>query len=85
MESMAMNRPLISDYDPRSGMSLLFTEDVHYVPYEAYTYKGLKEAMLWVADHPGAAREMATRAYEEVVTKHLVENRIDQILEVVNQ
>lgn len=87
MESMAMERPLITDLDQRDGMSKLFTAGTHYVPFvkrEAMVYEGLKEAMLWVMDHPGQAAEIAADAYREVKFNHLVENRIDQILEVVN-
>lgn len=83
MESMCMLRPLVSDSDPRSGMDKLFQPTVHYVPYEAYTYKGLEEAMEWCVQYPDDAKEVAKTAYAEVKAKHLVKNRMDQILEVV--
>jgi hypothetical protein len=83
MESMLMARPLITDRDPRSGMDLLFTSGTHYVPYEAYSYEGLKESMKWVMDNPQKAADIASNAYMEVSRRHLVEHRIDQILEVV--
>jgi spore maturation protein CgeB len=83
MESMLMKRPLISDCDPRSGMDLLFEPWVHYIPYQAYTYAGLEEAMAWTIEHPVGAGAIADAAYEEVRDKHLVSNRIIQIMEVV--
>lgn len=84
IESMAMNRPLITDFDPRSGMNKLFESGTHYLGYEYFSYKGLEEAMRWCVDNPHKSKEMARRAYAEVKANHLVGNRIDQILEVVN-
>lgn len=83
MESMAMRRPLITDLEDRSGMSRLFTPFVHYAPIASYTYKGLGARMIDVMKAPEEAERMAQRAYDEVVAKHLVQNRIEQILEVV--
>lgn len=83
MESMLMHRPLISDQDPRSGMDKLFVPWEEYVPYEAYTYKGLEDAMGFLIKNRDVGQEIATRAYENVMSNHLVENRINQILEVV--
>jgi spore maturation protein CgeB len=82
MESMLMMRPLITDVDARSGMELLFTAGTDYIPYEAYSYEGLEEAMKWAIYNPRDAAHIAANAYTEVNTKHLVQNRIDQILEV---
>lgn len=82
MESMLMRRPLITGEDPQSGLSKLFVPYKHYVPYEAYSYKGLKEGMSWVMHYEEKAKEMADEAHLEVMTNHLVENRINQILEV---
>ncbi len=84
MESMLMNRPLISDEDPRSGMDKLFEPWVHYIPYEYFTYKGLEDNMRFCMTSQVGAREIAENAYREVKAKHLVGNRIDQILEVVS-
>jgi len=84
MESMLMMKPLISDQDPRSGMDKLFTPMEHYIPYEYFTYDGLETAMKWVMENPGNAASIAANAYIEVKSKHLVEHRIDQILEVIN-
>jgi hypothetical protein len=84
MESMAMKRPLITDQDPRSGMDKLFEPGIHYIPYEAYTYKHLEQRMQWCMDNPDKAKLIAQHAYDEVTQNHLVGNRIDQILEVVS-
>ena len=85
MESMAMLRPLVNDYDIRSGMGKLFTSWEHYVPYQSYTYTGLKEALQFCIDNPKKADDIAYRAFLEVKNKHLVGNRIDQILEVAGE
>jgi hypothetical protein len=82
MESMAMGRPLICDRDERSGMDKLFTPYEHYVPYEYFKYEGLEDAMEWVMIETKASALMAERAYREVMDHHLVENRVEQILEV---
>lgn len=84
IESMAVRRPLISDYDPKSGINELFQTYKHYIPYEAYTYKGLEEAIDFCIENPSQAQEIADIAYKEVMSKHLVEHRVDQILEVIN-
>lgn len=88
MESMLIGRTLLNDVDDRSGMGKLFEPGVHYVPYGsfsngAYSYDGLEESMQWCIDNEVSARCIAGVAYNEVKAKHLVENRIDQILEVV--
>jgi spore maturation protein CgeB len=82
VESMAMLKPLITDYDKRGGMNELFTPWEHYIPYTAYTYEGLEEAMEFCFDKPEAVEQIAINAYNEVRNKHLVENRINQILGV---
>ncbi len=82
MESMAMNRPLITDHDPRSGMGKIFQSGTHYLGYEYFSYDGLEGAMKWCMDNPHKAQEMARRAYAEVKANHLVINRIQQILGV---
>lgn len=84
MESMAMNRPLIADVDPRSGMEKLFTPWEHFIPYQL-DYSDLEDAMKWVIDHPEEAKSIAQRAYLEVKEHHLVGNRIDQIMEVCDE
>ena len=83
MESMACNIPLITDYDPKSGMKELFSSYKHYIPYEAYTYRGLDEAVSFCLNNPTAANEIAENAFKEVTENHLVEHRVQQILEVI--
>lgn len=84
MESMAVRRPLITEVDPLNGMSQLFVEGEHYLGYEAYTFKGLEEKMLYAKAHPGWCISVAQKAYDLVVTKHLVKHRVEQMLEVFN-
>jgi spore maturation protein CgeB len=84
MESMAMLKPLITDFDERGGMNELFVPWTHYIPYDAYTYNGLEEAMEFCMDNPEGAKQIAINAYNEVRNRHLVENRINQILEVTH-
>jgi hypothetical protein len=83
MESMAVGKPLICDSDPRSGMDKLFTPWKHYIPYN-YDYSGLEDAMQFCMSSPEQAHAIAWAAYNEVTTKHLVGNRIDQMLGVLN-
>ena len=83
MESMLVNRPLISDADTRSGMDKLFEPWVHYIPYEYFTFEGLETAMEFCMENPQIAEKIARQGYNEVKANHLVGNRIDQILEVV--
>jgi len=82
-ESMAIGRCLINDDDDRSGIDNLFIPWVHYVPYTAYSYDGLEEAMLWCMNNQTEAAKIASTAYEEVSTKHTVHNRVETILEIV--
>lgn len=84
MESMLMNRPLISDKDTTSGMDKLFEPWIHYIPYEYFTFEGLEESMRFCMTSQVGAREIAENAYREVKANHLVGNRVDQILEVVS-
>lgn len=78
-----MKRPLVCDNDPTSGMDQLFTPGVHYTPYESYTYNGLEVAMKFIMENPKKAQVMAELAYDRVIKSHLVEHRIEQIMEVV--
>jgi spore maturation protein CgeB len=41
-------------------------------------------AMQWAMDNPAEAAQIAANAYLEVRRSHLVDHRIDQILEVFN-
>lgn len=83
-ESMAVGRPLIHSYDPASGIDDLFEKWVHYIPYDAYTYKGLEDAMSFAMNSPGKSEEIAEAAYNLVASSHTVSNRVDRLLEVVN-
>ena len=83
MESMAVGKPLVCDTDPRSGMDKLFDPFVHYIPYE-YDFSKLEEAMSFCMECPKEAQQIADNAYREVISKHLVGNRIDQMLEVLH-
>ena len=82
LESMAIGRPLITDLDPRDGMSKLFVDGEHFLGYEAYTFKGLEEKMLYAKAHPGWCLGMAQKARDLVLGKHLVQHRVQQMLEV---
>ncbi len=84
-ESMAIKKPLINNYDERSGMQHMFTEGKHYIGYESYTYADLEEKCKWVMSHPKEAAEIAERAYNEVCSKHLIQHRIQFMLEVINK
>jgi spore maturation protein CgeB len=64
-------------------MDLLFKPDVHYIPYESYTYNGLEDAMRFCIENPKKAQTIAEIAYQNVKKNHLVQNRMDQIMEVV--
>lgn len=80
MESMLMNRPLLTDLDPRDGMSKLFTEGYHFIGYESYTYENLEEKCRWVLDNPDKVREIADNGYKEVLRNHTISNRVEHIL-----
>lgn len=82
MESMAMMKPLITDVDPRSGLQKLFQDNVHFLGY--YDKDTMKEAMQFCIKEPEAAEKIAQRGYEEVRQHHTVNNRVEQILEVIN-
>lgn len=84
MESMAMNRPLLTDNDPIGGMSKLFVDGYHYIGYESYTYADLEEKCKWVVDHPDEVAKIAEQAYDEVRAKHTIASRVEQVLEVVS-
>ena len=85
IESMALNIPLITPNDPRSGIGYVFEPWQDFIPYEAYSYDGLQERLRFALDtHIEAAAEIATNAYNKVMDEHLTEHRINHILEVVN-
>lgn len=80
IESMLMNRPLLTDRDAADGMSLLFQEGEHYLAYESKAE--LANNLEWCLREPSLANSMAARAYELVKEKHQVKHRVKQILEV---
>jgi len=83
MESMNMGIPLITDKDPLSGMDQIFDPNLHYIPYEAYTYKGLEESMEWAINNPEKAMVIARNAQWKVQTEHQVVNRLNQIMSII--
>jgi len=80
IESMLMDRPLISDRDPRDGMKELFEEGTHYLSYSSPSE--LADNLGWCLREPSLAASMAHRAYELAYEKHQVKHRVEQILEV---
>ena len=78
---MLMERPLITDRDPRDGMSKLFEVGEHYLSYA--TTSELANNIEWALREPSLASSMARRAYKEAYEKHQVKHRVEQILEVV--
>ncbi len=82
IESMMMNRPLICDRDSTDGMNILFEEGTHYLGYD--TEVDIINQIRWCKDFENRelAINMAKRAYDEVMQKHTIFNRVQQILEV---
>ena len=80
MESMAVGRPLVCDYDPQDGMTKLFEMVSHYRPYGSIREL---EQELWSCLVDTSAKAMAYGAQGEVEAKHLVKHRVAQILEVI--
>ncbi len=83
LESMAMRKLLLTDLDPRDGMSKLFVEGYHFIGYESYTYADLEEKARWCMEHGTKAKEIAACGAEEVKMNHTIGNRVDQLLEVI--
>lgn len=84
IESMLMNRPLLTDRDKQSGMSKIFEEGVHYLGYDSIAELGLQVDWLIDLENSPLKKSLAKRAYEEVKSKHLISHRVKQILEVCN-
>lgn len=84
LESMLVGRPLITDRDPRDGMSKLFTENEHYLGYDSQVELGLQ--LDWALSEIGGentlALDMAERALNLVKEKHCVQHRVEQVMEV---
>ena len=60
----------------------VFESGYHFVGHR--TFEELEENMKWVLDNPKGAAKIAEHAYKEVTKNHLIINRVNQILEVVN-
>lgn len=82
IESMLMERPLVTDRDKRDGMSKLFTEGEHYLGYGSDSE--LANQIQWCLREPSLAASMARNAYRLAYDKHQVKHRMEQILEVAN-
>ena len=82
MESMIMGRPLITDRDPRSGMSKLFEEGTHYLGYTNESELGNQIDWLNHSENQPIVANIVKSAYEEVKKNHQVKNRVEQIMEV---
>ena len=80
IESMLMQRPLVTDRDGRDGMKELFVEGEHYLGYNSESE--LANNLEWCLREPSLAGSMAKRAYELAMDKHQVKHRVEQILEV---
>ena len=80
IESMLINRPLVTDRDSRDGMSMLFEEGEHYLGYASKSE--LANQLQWCFREPSLAVSMAQRAYTLAYEKHQVKHRVQQILEV---
>lgn len=79
MESMAMGRPLVCDFDPSDGTRELF-EHAHryisYVPGTSDLENAMSHALL------GKYGDIGERARAAVEAEHLIKHRAAQILEV---
>jgi len=82
MESMAARKPLLSDWDPESGMPKLFVDGKHYIAYDKHDPRDLEDKLAYLLENESTALEIARNGYREVAQNHLVSNRVDQILEV---
>lgn len=81
MESMAIGRPLLTDYDVRDGMGELFVHGGHYIGYsDALELEANMQVLL---KNEALYKGVAGRGRGEVESKHLVKHRAAQILEVV--
>jgi hypothetical protein len=80
IESMLVNRPLITDRDKRDGMSKLFKEGDHYLGYESDGE--LAEQIRWCLENKTLARSMALRAYKVAKEFHQIKHRAESILEI---
>ena len=85
IESMLTGRPLITDRDPRDGMSQLFKENEHFLSYSTKAELGIQ--LDWALGETSGdntlALDMAKRAMSLVKEKHLIQHRIEQLIEVI--
>ena len=82
IESMLMNKPLLTDRDKRDGMAKLFQEGEHFLGYENRSELGNQVDWMMREENEPLLQSMAARAYNLVKEKHLVKHRVAQILEV---
>jgi len=82
IESMAVGRPLITEVDSLNGMGKLFQEGIHYLGYKAYSLEGMEEQMKWCMNNLSCAKKLGEIGRKEVVAKHLIKHRVQQMLEV---
>ncbi len=81
MESMAMGRPLLCDWDEQSAMHKLFKRDADYWCYA--TRDELEWGMKRLLEYEWMRSWMADNGRSRVEAKHLIKHRAAQILEVV--
>lgn len=84
METMATGIPLLNDLTPLDGMGKLFVEGKHFIGYQR-DWSDLEEKMEWMIMNTSKCKEIAETAYLEVKEKHTIENRVNQILEVLEK
>jgi hypothetical protein len=88
-ESLVLGLPFICDYDPLNGMDIVFKDWIDYeewknvLCYEAYTFKGLEEAMKYTKENYKRACILAYSAANYIAKNHIITNRTKTILEIV--
>lgn len=84
METIASGIPLLNDLTLLDGMAKLFVEGKHFIGYQR-DWSDLEEKMEWMIMNTSKCKEIAETAYLEVKEKHTIENRVNQILEVLEK
>ena len=74
-----MGIPLLCDLDERSGIELLFRPWVHFIPY---TSKESLEEVMGICMSGFEAQNIADAAEKEIMSKHLVKHRVQEILKI---
>lgn len=82
LESMAVGKPLLTDLSLIDGMSKLFEDGKHFFGYKR-DWSNLEEIMEYVLQNPQKAKSIADRAYFEIKENHLIQNRVDTILNII--